>query len=91
MDKKFLHKVVDQLVYETKIDHDKKKIHFPFFSMFIPHFKSIFNTPEIPQPLTFLQAVYNHCEDVYGLNEQETEYVSENYITIIKNKIEKSN
>ena len=31
MDKKFLHKVVDQIVSETEIDYDKKEIYLPFF------------------------------------------------------------
>jgi len=89
MDKKFLHKVLDQLVRETRIDYGEKIIYFPFFSMLITHFKIIFNTPEIPQPLTFLQVLYDHCNDVYGLNEKETDYVYEEYIGIIKNKLKK--
>ena len=31
MDKKFLDKVVDQIVSETEIDYDKKEIYLPFF------------------------------------------------------------
>lgn len=97
MNYKFLNKVLDQLVSETRVDYKKGVIYFPFFSMVITHFKMVFiePSPQQPgdggpqQPLTFLQYFYDHCKDVYGLNEQETDYIWVEYISIIKNKVKK--
>ena len=36
MDKKYLHKVIDQLVSETELDYDNEKILFPFLSPHLP-------------------------------------------------------
>ena len=66
MDYKFLHKVVDQLVYETTIDYENDRIFTPLSS-----------------PSSFLK----HCKEVYGLNEQEIEYVWKEYRDIINDKI----
>ena len=30
MDKKFLDKVIDQLVNETRVDHNTRRLHIPF-------------------------------------------------------------
>jgi len=78
MDYKFLNKVVDQIVSETKIKVGrKKKYRLPF--LFYPfHSFLAIKTP-----------FFNHCKDVYGLNEQEIEYVWNEYKKIIKDKIEK--
>ncbi len=80
MDKKFLHKVVDQIISETRIDYGRKVIETPFTS------------PSYLNP--FLALVYIlpsfsfHCKDVYGLNYEEMEYVWKEYRDIIKDKIE---
>ena len=81
MDYKFLKKVVDQIVSETRIDYDRKVIEtpfstFPLFSMFF-----LSSSP----PLSFFFP--NHCEDIYGLNEQEIEYVWKVYSDDIIYKI----
>ena len=82
MDKKFLNKVVGQLVYETRIDYEKGEIEFPFFSYSSPRLFSFFLT-------SFLCFSFSkHCKNVYGLNKEETEYVWEEYRRIIKDKIE---
>jgi len=49
----------------------------------------VFIEPSPQQPLTFLQFFYDHCKDVYGLNEQETDYIWVEYISTIKNKVKK--
>ena len=80
MDKKFLNKVVDQLVNETKIDYEKKKIILSFF---------LFPTapPVNPKHLDmFVPIFYKHCSDVYGLNNDEIKYVWREYKRIINNK-----
>tara|TARA_R110002153_G_scaffold87517_3_gene216308 strand:- start:465 stop:761 length:297 start_codon:yes stop_codon:yes gene_type:complete len=94
MDKKFLHKVLDQLVRETEIDYDRKVIETPFFIP--PHIP--LSPPYFPDtlpsfhsfffhPFSFLSFFLKHCKDVYGLNREETMYVWKEYIKIIKDKI----
>ena len=83
MDKQYLDKVLDQLVGETTIDHDKVRIKFPslpffyypFLTLSTPHYQAIFNI------------FYDHCENVYGLNIEEIEYVWNEYREIVKDKI----
>ena len=88
MDKKFLNKVVDQLVYETIIDYSMEEIQFPFstssFSPLVLSSSSIFSF--------FLNFELGnefdkHCRDIYGLNKDEIEYVWDNYREIVKDKI----
>ena len=88
MDYKFLHKVLDQIVYETEIDYDRKVIGnpFPFPLVFYPHFSR--SSRLIPHYFS------HHCRDVYGLNKQEIEYVWDKYdyemsIIVNNNKIVK--
>ena len=93
MDKKFLNKVVDQIVSETKMgnktieDSIWRKIFVPF--SFTPIFLSSFlpgplsTSPFPPLYILFTQ----HCEEIYGLNYDETEYVWEEYKEIIRDKI----
>jgi hypothetical protein len=87
MDKEFLNKVIDQIVYETMIDHEEEKIKFPFFS-------SPFSLPISPPtpPLLLIlpfptSHFSDHCKDVYGLNGHERDYVWNIYKHIIKDKI----
>ena len=92
MDYKFLNKVIDQIVNETRIDYEYMggRIFLPFlFSL--PLYSSV-------RPLSFsffLKSFSNyfthfskHCEDVYGLNKEETKYVWNEYRGIIKDKID---
>ncbi len=91
MDNKFLHKVLDQLVYETRIDYDRKVIETPLLS---PFFSSVFITfsrffsialsPFVTRPLP---SFTKHCKNIYGLNGDEIEYVWNEYRQIIKGKI----
>ena len=79
MDKKFLDKVVDQIVRETRIDYDEGRIYTPFQK---PYSFSLY-----PFLLFSFKTFYRHCEEVYGLNYDETEYVWEEYKEIIRDKI----
>ena len=80
MDKRFLDKVIDQLVNETRIDYDEERFLPPFsipsswFSPFLSHFS--------PHPSFII-----HCRAVYGLNKEETGYVWDKYILLIKDKL----
>ena len=81
MDKRFLDKVVDQIVSETEIYHDEEEVSVPFppFSFLFPFLFSFY----FSFPLTFTK----HCRDVYGLNIHEIKYVWDEYGKIIKDKI----
>ena len=83
MDYKFLNKVLDQIVGETDIDYrGRGKIFTPFIlshfliSTFTIHYSS------------YRSNFFNHCKNVYGLNEEESKYVWEEYKRIIKDKID---
>ena len=82
MDKKFLDKVVNQIVYETRIDYGMEEIQFPFSELSVLLFLSFSSRSFIFRLFT------DHCRDVYGLNEEETMYVWKEYREIIKDKIE---
>ena len=77
--KKYLDKVIEHLVRRTKIDYDEEMLYTPF-----------------QKPLSIIQSIYllvsfntfyRHCEEIYGLNYDETEYVWEEYKEIIRVKI----
>ena len=81
MDKKFLNKVIEQILSETTIDHDKRVIRLPYQpssftlshqSLYFPYVMSRFST---------------HCKSIYGLNDDEISYVWDEYRDIIKDKI----
>jgi hypothetical protein len=77
MDYKFLDKVLDQMVSETRIDYDKEEIQFPFFPL--PSLFHLF--------LLLLPFFSEHCKDIYGLNDDEIDYVWKEYRNIIIYKI----
>jgi|TARA_R110000751_G_scaffold24014_1_gene65787 hypothetical protein len=89
MDKRFLNKVVSQILSETRIDYEKGEIEFPFsyphLSSPFPSFHSFFSSPS-----QFLSFFLKHCKEVYGLNREEWMYVWKEYVQIIKDKIESS-
>ena len=86
MNYKFLHKVVDQIVRETRMDYGMGEIQFPFstssFSPPLPSSLSLFS-PRFSLFFLFTK----HCKDVYGLNEQEIGYVWKEYEQIISDKL----
>ena len=82
MNKKFLNKVVDHIVYETKIDFKKRLIHFPFHSNYKEWQPFDFNFE-----LFLYNGFYNQCKNIYGLDGVEIKYVSDEYNTIIRDKI----
>jgi len=92
MDYKFLNKVVNQIVSETKIDYDQGIIHFPFILHFsVPSlssflFSPLFFPPFLSSPLS-PRFFFKHCRDVYGLNDDEVKYVWKEYREIVKDKL----
>jgi len=89
MDKKFLKKVSDQIVRETEIDYVEERVYPPYsptrsLPNFLPTYLLYFPTSIFyPLPTFF----YLHCRDVYGLNNEESKYVWEEYKQIIIDKI----
>ena len=82
MDKKFLNKVVDHIVSETRIGRNKKEISFPFstFPSHPPFFFLSFGSQS--------SIFSNHCKNIYGLNDDdEIDYVWDGYKRIILDKI----
>ena len=77
----YLDKVVEFLVRDTKIDFKGKKIFLPF-SSFFPHSSTL-----ISFPFLFPPSFSKYCKEVYGLTDQEMEYVWKEYKSIIKDKI----
>jgi len=91
MNKKYLNKVVNQLVSETNIDYDKERVFAPFISTRPSPFFSSFHTnilpfSHLPLPSTF--AI--HCNTIYGLTYHEIDYIWDQYKDAIKNKINNS-
>ena len=77
MDKRFLDKVIDQIVSETEIIDDR--VYTPFFPSFLSF-----------SPVTssfYFFSFSSHCKNIYGLNEQEIKYAWYIYENIIKDKI----
>ena len=81
--KKYLDKVIELLVKNTVINYGKDEIQFPFFySRFLRSRFSIFSLS------VRLKLFSEYCKEVYGLTDQEIEYVWKEYKDIILDKIE---
>ena len=85
MDYKFLNKVIDQLVRETEIDKNRGVIESPFFSSYPRN--NFLNHISLSSFPYFLPSFVDHCKGVYGLNDDEIEYVWEEYRETIIDKI----
>jgi len=81
--KKYLDKVVELLIKGTKIDYYEESILFPFSSIYFSFTPFLYYTLSSPPELL----VY-YVKNVYGLTDQEIEYVWKEYENIIKDKIE---
>ena len=82
--KKYLDKVVDMVVRETRIDYDDQRIYTPFIK---------FNNLSLPLPYTIIYFSQSHkfhkySKDTYGIVGDEIEYVWTKYTNIIKDKID---
>ncbi len=85
MNNKFLNKVLGQIMSETIIDYTKGSVRTPFFLSSLPTISSY--PPSLllsPLPSSFFS---EHCENVYGLNNEEMDYVWKEYGNIIHDKI----
>ena len=88
MNNKFLDKVCDQIVSETRVKDDL--LHTPFRPyLFSP---PLFHVSFFPSSSPFPSFI-SHCKKVYSLNEQEIDYVWEKYkrgLTALMDKKEPS-
>jgi len=86
MNKKYLDKVLDQIVNETTIDYDEERFLPPFA---IP--SPIVPFPSFPisslSPFSPYPSFIIHCREVYGLNKEEIGYVWDRYREIIIDEI----
>ena len=77
----YLDKIVQYMVDDTEIDYNNKSVnllflHPPMLLYFFPY--------PLPSP------ILEYCKDVYGLNDDETNYVLREYKNIIVDKINNS-
>ena len=85
MNKGFLNKVLDQIMSETIMDFTAGRIYAPAFSHLFPFLLPL-------PPLTLLTILFppsfsQHCKNLYALNEEEIDYVWNEYRNIINDKI----
>jgi hypothetical protein len=84
---KYLDKVVEFLVRDTRMDYEQKRILTPYSSYSSPpHTLNRFSS--FPPSVYFPTSFSKYCRDVYGLTDKEIEYVWKPYTDIIKDKIE---
>ncbi len=87
MNKKFLNRVIKQVTSETRMDFTRGRVYTPFlFSPF--SYSYLFFSAYLPPPSSPFPLFSEHCENVYGLNNGEMDYVWKEYKDIIKDKIE---
>ncbi len=79
--KRYLDKVIEHLLRDTKIDYEKKEISY-FFSCrlhsVLHGLPSLYSFPDFS----------NYCKNTFGLTEEEIIYVWKEYRSIMKDKIE---
>jgi len=84
MNIKFLDKVYDQILSETRVIDDK---------VYTPFFLSYHLSPYLPSLFPSSTSFPSHCKEVYSLNKEETEYVWTKYkkgLTALMDKKEPS-
>ena len=91
--KKYLDRVVDLMVRDTVIGYDDERVRTPFLSSSLSFrlFPSSLSSISPSPPYLLLPSSYplfsKYCRNTYGLNDDEIEYVWEEYVQIIKDKI----
>ena len=84
MNKEFLNKVLGHIMSETRIESTRSRVYTPY-SNWSYVLSSVFSFPILsnyPAP-----KFSEHCENVYGLNNEEIDYVWKEYGNIIHDKI----
>jgi len=89
MDKKFLNRVLEQIVSETSVDFNLTQDRW--VRVFTPMVSyPIFSSQPTEQPFTKLfhyPMFETHCKEVYGLNNIETEHLFLLYNRVISDKV----
>lgn len=94
--KKYINKVVDHLVNETKIEYDREKLYVPFFktrsggisydSLFLPKDPHTYYS-YFALPLNLSFAFSRYCKNMYGVMDGEIEYIWHQYRNRLDDKI----
>ena len=88
----YLDKVVNHIVKGSTIDHEEEEVRFPILK-FTPLTYS-----EKRKPYGYIKfsnfrniggagSFDSYCKEIYGLNEEETKYVWERWLEIMKDKV----
>ncbi len=88
MDKRFLNKVIDQIVSETMVNGETERIKTPFRQLsysFTLHFQLPSSSSSSTSVL--LSSFSRHCKEIYGLDKDEVGYVWDKYVQIFRDKI----
>lgn len=79
---RFIQYVINELVNETNIYHDKGVVCTPYnLNHTLLYYKIKLRYPSLSSEF------YDYCKDIYGLTDQEIDYVWEEYKSTIKDKI----
>ena len=91
--KRYIDKVLDHLVRNTKIDYEKETIDCDFLFSSPPFHLLSSHTSFIDTLLLFCHPTPSpfeiYCKNTFGLTEEEIEYVWEEYKEIIEEKIDR--
>ena len=89
MNKEFLNRIVYLIVNETIIDYDDERIYlFRSFISTIDFLSDLFYVFKVCDEF-LLPTFSQHCKEIYSLNEQEIDYVWNEYRNIIHDKMNK--
>ena len=88
MGNNYLDKVVDQIVSETTIDYENDRIFTPFSPNSLPVSLLLSIVKDWNTSPLLHRLLRRHCKEVYGLNDDEVNYVWDEYRNIIKDKID---
>ena len=86
--KRYLDKVIGSLVRSTNINYDNNLITFPFYPLYpysVTHPSSLYS---ISSSYYFVSSLKEYCKNIFGLTDDEIDYVSKEYKSIILDKIE---
>ena len=78
--KEYLDKVVEQLLRETEIDYEKRRINYPFFEN---------TTYSFQYTLPYSGPFIRYCKNIFPLSKNEMRYVYEMYVGFLNSKIRK--
>ncbi len=87
MDKNYLDKVLDQIVRETTIDYENDRIFTPFSPNSLPDSLLLSIVKDWNTSPLLHRLLRRHCKEVYGLNDDEINYVWVKWRDTIKDKI----